>query len=130
MRLVCGQHGLASNVCRFGIARNNGRNIVINSSVCSLCDENVVETVQHFLFGCSCNRLSVTRASMLTKIFNAMPSAMHSYVVSLNDSAKTAFILSGLGADFTPGWLTIYVEIANFVHKMYAERGDILSLRN
>lgn len=118
IRLLCGQHGLATNTFRF---RSNC-NGVATSTTCTLCDNSLPETVDHFLF--SCTVLNKTREELLQNL--SMPPNMRTHLLSLNTFDKTVFVLSGAGGGYVWEWMDLYESFAIFVFKMYIERSRIL----
>ena len=121
VRLLCGQHGLATSTARY---RNANRgHVVPQSRLCTLCDLDVPETVEHFLFGCS--RLNMLREILLMNL-EMLPN-MYIHMSSLNVTEKTVFLLSGMGGKFIVEWLDTYTSIANFVFQMYIHRHNLVA---
>jgi hypothetical protein len=108
VRLMCGQHCLASNHGTGG------------SSLCAHCESYEVESVSHLLF--TCNAWAPVRGHLLETVLSSMPVAMSNDVVAMNAADRTSFILSGFHARYTPEWLDLYQATATFVNQMYRER--------
>lgn len=124
MRLLCGQHGLATNTLRYR-SKGNTEHSPVRSNVCTLCDIGVPETVEHFLF-CCC-RHDTLRTELLRKLNLLLLPNMYRHMESLNTKGKTVFLLSGMGENFIWEWMDIYQSIAMFVFNMYIVRQNLLA---
>ena len=124
MRLLSGEHGLACSTVRYG-NRNNGQ-VVTQSTLCTLCDAEVSETVDHFMFNCS--RLETLRESLMRDM-QLLPN-MRMHMLTLNSKEQTVFLLSGMGGQFILEWMDIYESIVRLVYGLYARRHDILDTVN
>ncbi len=113
VKLMCGQHCLASNP-----GHGTGA-----SKLCGLCDSYEVESVSHFLF--SCNALDEVRGPSWDSLLVHLPEPMASALNNMNHVDKTIFLLSGFKVNFTPEWLGLYEATALHINKLYMERCKI-----
>jgi hypothetical protein len=121
MRLLSGEHGLACSTVRY---RNKGQ-VVTQSTMCTLCDAEVSETVDHFLINCARLKMPREPLIMLMRDLALLPN-MRVYMLALNSKEQTVFLLSGMGGQFILEWMDIYESIVRLVYGLYARRHGIL----
>ena len=90
--------------------------------MCTLCDAEVSETVDHFLI--YCDRLEMLREPLMRDL--ALLPNMRVYMLALNSKEQTVFLLSGMGGQFILEWMDIYESIVRLVYGLYARRHGIL----
>ena len=115
VRVLVGEHGLGSNTGRFS---GQGKQ-------CVLCDGHYTETVEHFLFLCSCEAMHQPRVALWTELEDVMPPAMRADVMKMTLRARAAFLLSGCHS-WVPEWVNLYAKILKYVHRLYQLRTELL----
>ena len=90
------------------------------SSICTLCDMNVPETVTHLFFECSF--FQECRVTLWDNVIASMPPAMVQEVEMMSGTQKTEFIASGFYCDYTAEWQNIYYAVIHFCYSIYSER--------
>jgi hypothetical protein len=90
---------------------------------CALCDVFVPDDPPHVLF--ECPGLREDRAKLWPSVTRVMPPAMVESVQELNNQIKTQFLLSGLRANYTHEWKSVYENVARYIHDMYNARNKM-----
>ena len=91
-----------------------------SSPICQLCDDNVIESVEHCLFNCS--QFQRLRINLWNKVLQVAPPAMRNELMHMDSKKKTTFILSGFQGEFIPEWGELYDVALQFCYAIYHQR--------